>query len=111
MPIFMLYAFVGPYLWVAQVVVVITLSALGWRSPSPEWPALLQGRTASSVATAIAAVFTVLMVPVAIMVALRRHQRDFPTSWTDPPGLACILQLVLLAAAGVNAFAIHHRAP
>ena len=111
MPIFMFYAFVGPYLWVAQVVVVITLSALGWRSPAPAWPAALQGRTATSVATAIAATFVVLMAPVALTVALRRHQRDFPTSWTDPPGLACILQLVLLAAAAVNAGAVHHRAP
>ena len=103
MPIFILYVLVGPYLWPAQVIVVVALGALGWRSPGGAWPAALQGRSAAGVALAIAAIFTVLAAPVALMIAMRRGNREFPVSWTDGPGLVCIAQVVLLvAAAGVR---------
>ena len=107
MPVYMFYVFVGPYLWAAQVLGVITLSVLGWRFPPDGVAAVFQGRTATLIATVLAGIFTVLISPLAIMVALRRNDRDFPTSWTDPFGLACIGQAVLLVGAGVNAFLVH----
>lgn len=103
MVVYLFYLFVGPYLWAAQVIVVLLLAALGWKAPSPGWPLALSGKTAAATAAVIAAVFAVLMAPLALMIALRRHRVEFPTSWTDPPGLACIAQVVLLAAAIVNA--------
>src|ERR1700744_1767777 len=102
MPIYVVYLFAGPYLWGLQVISVLSLGALGWRGPGGALPSALQGRSAATLAVALAAVFTVLMAPVALMIALRRNNRDFPTSWTDPPGLACMAQVRLIVAAGVN---------
>jgi hypothetical protein len=107
MPIYMVYLFVGPYLWVAQVIAVVALAVLGWRAPGGGLPTSLEGRSAANLATAIAVVFTVLMAPVALMIALRRNNREFPTHWTDPPGLACIAQVLLLVGASVNAAMLH----
>ncbi len=103
MPIYMVYLFVGPYLWAAQVIAVIALAALGWRAPGGSFPEALQGRSAANLATAITLVFGVLLLPVALMITLRRNNRDFPTSWTDPPGLVCMAQVLLIVAVGVNA--------
>jgi hypothetical protein len=103
MPIYMVYLFAGPYLWTAQVIAVVLLGALAWRAPGGALPAALTGQSAAGIAAAIASAFTVLMAPVALMIALRRHNREFPTRWTDPPGIACMVQVALLLAAGVNA--------
>jgi hypothetical protein len=101
------YVIVGPFLWGAQMLGVITMSALAWRGPAEGWPSALQGRTASLLAFAIAGIFSVLMSPVALMVHLRRNNGMYATSWTDPIGLSCITQLVLLVAAGVNAIIVY----
>jgi hypothetical protein len=103
MIVYVVYLFAGPYLWVAQVIAVVSLGALGWRPPGGGWPSALQGRSAASTALALAIVFTVLMAPVALMTALRRENRENPTSFSDPPGIACVVQVLLLVAAGVNA--------
>src|SRR5262249_34061704 len=107
MAIWMFYAYVGPYLWAAQVVFVIAVGALGWRSAVNEWPAALQGPGAARLSPIVAVVFAVLMAPVALMVALRRKDRAEPTSWAEWPGLACVAQALLLAAAGVNDVLVH----
>lgn len=109
MPIYMVYLFAGPYLWALQVIVVVALGALAWRAPGGSLPAVLQGPTAAAIGAAIASVFAVLMAPVALMIALRRHNRELPTHWTDPPGIACAVQVLLLLAAGVN-YAMVQRA-
>jgi hypothetical protein len=101
MPIYMLYLFAGPYIWLAQVLAVVSLCVLSWRAPGGAWP------SAATAAIWIAAVFAVLIAPVALMIALRRGQRDFPTSWTDPPGIACMVQVLLVVAAGVNVALVH----
>ena len=108
MPIYLFYVYVGPYLWGAQVIAVIALGALGWRAPAG-LPASLQGHAAASIAVALAGVFTGLVAPVALMLFMRRNNRAFPVEWTDPPGLVCMAQVLLLIAAGVNA-AILQRA-
>lgn len=107
MPVWMFYAYVGPYLWVLQVVFVIAVGALGWRSAVVDWPAALQGPSAARMALIVAVVFVVLMAPVALMVALRRKDHAEPTSWAEWPGLACVAQALLLAAAGVNDVLVH----
>ena len=107
MPIYMVYLFAGPYLWGAQVLIVAALSVLAWHAPGGAWPAALSGPSAASAAFVLAVVFAVLMTPVALMIALRRRHRDFPTKWTDPPGLACMAQVLLVVAAGVSSALVH----
>jgi hypothetical protein len=97
MQLFLFY--VGLPLWVIEVIVVIVLGALGWRGPS--------SRSIATAAVAIAATSFVLMLPVARLLWVNRHHREYPTEWSDPPVIICILQVVLLVAAGVNGALVH----
>ena len=97
--VYLIYLFVGGYAWAAQLVAVLSLLASSRLVQRAAW---YSGPSGATVAFGLAAVFAVLMVPVALMIVLRRHNAEFPTSFTDPPGIACMVQLALLAAAGVN---------
>jgi hypothetical protein len=106
---YVFYLFVGPCLWVAQVVAVVALGALGWRAPkgeSPEQkggrPASLQGRTAAALAAAVAMVSTVLMAPLALVYVNSVRDGRYTTDWTNPFGIVFIVQVLLLLAAVVN---------
>jgi hypothetical protein len=98
--LYLIYLFVGGWAWAAQLVAVAALLATSRFAQRAAWYA---GRSGANWALGLAALFAVLMVPVALMIVLRRHNAEFPTSFTDPPGIACMVQLALLATTAVNA--------
>jgi len=102
MAIYMFYLLWGPYLWVAQVLVVIALAILAWRAPAGRASHVPRIPTAAKFGAALAMLFTLLMVPVALMVGLRTHDGMYPTRWSDPEGIACVAQLFLLVASFAN---------
>jgi hypothetical protein len=101
MAIYMFYLLWEPYLWVAQVFAVVTLAILAWRAPMRKGSVLRVPGTAK-LAAALAILFTLLMAPVALMVGLRTRDGMYPTRWSAPKGIACVVQLLLFFASCAN---------
>ena len=110
MAVYMIYLTWGPFLWAGQILVALSLMvAAGLAFKSNDSKIFQRALHYSKFAAVLALIFTILMSPVALMVALRRHDSMYATQWTDPIGLACIGQLLIFLASWALFFSIRRK--